>query len=86
MSDAGQLAPTEIVKRELRQFLSLAERIGMDADRLCHSLGLSPDDWESWLGILRDAPVPAHPALPRLLRHLGSWTSRLDRMADRAYA
>jgi hypothetical protein len=86
MSDARQPAPADIVKRELRQFLSLAERTGMDADRLRHSLGLSPDDWESWLGILRDAPLPSYPALPRLLRHLGSWTSRLDRMADGACA
>ena len=86
MPDAGQLAPTEIVKRELRQFLSLAECIGMDADRLRYSLGLSREDWESWLGILRDAPLPSHLALPRLLRHLGCWISRLDRMAGGALA
>ncbi len=86
MSDARQLAPTDIARQELRQFLSVAERIGMDADRLSHSLGLSREDWQSWLGILHDAPLPSYPALPRLLRHIGYWTSRLDRMAEAAFA
>ena len=86
MSDARQLAPTDIARQELRQFLSVAERMGMDADRQSLSLGMSRDDWQSWLGILRDAPLPLYPALPRLLRHLGYWTSRLDRMAGAACA
>jgi len=86
MSDVRQLGPTDIARQELRQLLGVAEQIGMDADRLSHSLGLSRDDWQSWLGILHDAPLPSYPALPRLLRHIGSWTSRLDRMAEAACA
>ena len=49
MSDVRQLGPTDIARQELRQLLGVAERIGMDADRLSHSLGLSRDDWQSWL-------------------------------------
>jgi len=81
MPEASPLAPRDIARRELRQFLHLAERIGMDAERLRQSLRLSHDDWQRWVGILHDAPLPAHPALPLLLRHLGYLTSRLDRCA-----
>ncbi len=78
-------AATEIARRELSQFLSTAERAGVDGDRLRHSLRLSQKDWQQWLGILEDAPLPPRPALPMVLRHLGYLTSRLDRAAG-AYA
>ena len=86
MSDARHLSPTDVVRQELRQFLSMAERTGMDADRLRHSLGLTSDDWQGWLGVVRDAPLPPHPAVPLVLRHLGYMTSWLDRAAQMAHA
>lgn len=68
-----------IARRELRQFLQMAEQIGVDSDHLCHWLRLSRDDWQRWQGILHDAPLPSYPALPLLLRHLGYLANRLDR-------
>jgi hypothetical protein len=82
MTDVSHLDASEIARQELRLFLGTAEQIGMDADRQCRSLRLSPDDWQNWLGILQDAPLPPHPALPLLLRHLGYLTNRLDRRAQ----
>jgi hypothetical protein len=79
MTDASHLDASEVARQELRLFLRTAEQIGMDADRQCRSLRLSPDDWQNWLGILHDAPLPPHPALPLLLRHLGYLNHRLDR-------
>jgi hypothetical protein len=86
MSDTRQLDPPDIAKQELRLLLRTAEQTGMDADRLRASLRLSRDDWERWLGILHDAPLPSHPALPLVLRHLGYLTNRLDRTARSVYA
>jgi hypothetical protein len=81
MSDVTQLDPPEVAKQQLRLFLGTAAQTGMDTDHLCRSLRLSRDDWQRWLGILHDAPLPSHPALPLLLRHLGYLTNRLDRTA-----
>jgi hypothetical protein len=86
MPDARPLDPSEVARQQLRLFLRTAEQIGMDAERLYPSLRLSRDDWQRWLGILHDAPLPSHPALPLLLRHLGYLTNRLDRTARTAYA
>jgi hypothetical protein len=78
----------DVARAELRQFLHMAEWAGMDADCQCRSLRLSRDDWQNWLGILRDAPLPPSPALPLLLRRLGTINSWLDHVARRraAYA
>jgi len=86
MVDAVPLEPPEVARQQLRLFLRTAEQIGMDADRARRSLRLSRDDWEGWLGILHNAPMPSHPALPLLLRHLGYLTNRLDRSAHGAHA
>ena len=75
------LAAPDIARQELRQFVGMAERAGMDVDRQCRSLHMSRADWQRWLGVLRDEPMPSQPALPVLLRHLGYLTYRLDRMA-----
>jgi hypothetical protein len=69
----------EVARQELRLFLRMAEQTGMDADGARRSLRLSQDDWQRWLGILHNAPMPARPALPLMLRHLGYVTNRLDR-------
>jgi hypothetical protein len=63
----------------------VAERAGVDDARLRHDLHLSENDWQEWLGVLRDAPLPAQPALPLVLRHLGYLTSRLERATRPAY-
>ena len=72
-------------RQELRLFLSMADLIRIDADRQRRFLRLSRDEWQQLLAILRDEPVPPHPALPLLLRHLGYLTSRLDRATEAAY-
>jgi len=82
MSGSGYLEAAEIARRELRLFLSTAEQNGMDADLQRRSLLVSQDDWDRWLGILRDEPLPSRPALPLLLRRLGSLTSRMDRLPN----
>jgi hypothetical protein len=71
----------EIARRELSQFLRMAERVGLDAERQRRSLRLSQDDWQRWVGILHDAPMPSYPALPVVLRHLGYLNHRLERAA-----
>jgi hypothetical protein len=81
MLDVTRFAVPDVARQELRAFLRMAELVGMDADRQRRSLRMSRDDWQHWLGILNDAPVPSHPALPLVLRHLGYLTSRLDRAA-----
>lgn len=85
MPDTPEFAAPDVARRELRQFLRVAERAGMDVDRQSRSLRLSRDEWQRWLGILHDAPLPSYPALPLLLRHMGYMTSRMDEQA-RAYA
>jgi hypothetical protein len=85
MSGGGQLEAANVVRQELRLFLSTADFIGIDADRQRRFLRLSQDEWQQLLGILGDEPVPSHPALPMLLRHLGYLTSRLDRATEAAY-
>jgi hypothetical protein len=86
MTGSSHLDASDVARQQLRLFLRTAEQIGMDADRQCHSLGLSRDDWQSWLGILHDAPLPSRPTLPLLLRHLGYLTNRLDRAARAEHA
>jgi hypothetical protein len=85
MSGGGQLETANVVRQELRLFLSMADLIRIDADRQRRFLRLSRDEWQQLLAILRDEPVPPHPALPLLLRHLGYLTSRLDRATEAAY-
>jgi hypothetical protein len=85
MSGGGQLETANVVRQELRLFLSMADLIRIDTDRQRRFLRLSRDEWQQLLAILRDEPVPPHPALPLLLRHLGYLTSRLDRATQAAY-
>ena len=85
MSGGGQLETANVVRQELRLFLSMADLIRIDADRQRRFLRLSRDEWQQLLAILRDEPVPPHPALPLLLRHLGYLTNRLDRATEAAY-
>lgn len=85
MSSSGRAAAAEIARRELREFLKTAEGAGIDIERLGRSLRLSQSEWQRWLSILNDAPLPPTPALPLLLRHLGYLTSRLDRASRHAY-
>jgi uncharacterized protein (DUF1778 family) len=86
MSSGGQLEAANVVRQELRLFMSTADMTGIDRDRQRRFLRLSQDDWQQLLGILCDNPVPPHPALPLLLRHLGYLTSRLDRATREAHA
>jgi hypothetical protein len=79
MSNVSHRDAPDVARQELRLFLQTAEQIGMDTDRQCRSLRLSRDDWQNWLGILHDAPLPRHPELPLLLRRLGYLTNQLDR-------
>ena len=86
MSGGGQLEAASVVRQELQLFLSTADKVGIDAERRRRFLRLSQDEWRQLLGVLRDEPVPPHPALPLLLRHMGYLTSRLDRGRHAAYA
>jgi hypothetical protein len=81
MPNAALLETPDVVRQQLRLFLRTAEQIGMDADHQRRSLRLARDEWQRWLGVLHDEPVPSHPPLPLVLRHLGFLTNRLDRMA-----
>jgi hypothetical protein len=86
MPKAGHPQASEIARKEINLLLGLAEQAGVDDARLRHDLRLSESDLEEWLGVLRDSPLPARPALPLVLRHLGYLTSRLDRATRPAYA
>jgi hypothetical protein len=83
--DADERAAS-IARREINLLLGLAEQAGIDDTTLRQDLRLSDSDWQEWLGVLRDAPLPAQPALPKLLRRLGRLTSRLDRATRMAFA
>ena len=76
----------EIARKELNLLLGLAEQAGVDRARLQHELHLSQTDWQQWLGVLQNAPLPSQPELPLMLRHLGYLTSRLDRKTRPYYA
>lgn len=76
----AQEAPV-VVRREIRLFLRMSEQAGVDAEEQAQSLGLSVEDWQEWLGVLADAPLPARPALPMLLRRMGYICHRLERRA-----
>jgi hypothetical protein len=86
MAQAGHPQAAEIARKEINLLLGLAEQAGVNDARLRHDLRLSESDMQEWLGVLRDAPLPARPALPLVLRHLGYLTSRLDRATRPAYA
>jgi|SRR5690348_1822613 hypothetical protein len=86
MSGVANAQAAQIARQQIDTLLGTAERAGMETERLQHLLGLSPSDWQQWLGVLHDAPMPSRPALPLLLRHMGWLTSRLDRKARSAYA
>ena len=81
MSEPVHLEPSDVVRQQLRLFLRTAEQIGMDADHQRRSLRLARDEWQRWLGVLQNEPVPSEPPLPLVLRHLGFLTNRLDRVA-----
>ena len=84
MTESRRIDAPDIAKRELGQFLSVARQVGIAEDHLRHSLDLSSDDWQRWVDILQDAPLPPQPELPQLLRRLGYVTNRLDRRASSA--
>ena len=86
MPKAGHPRAAEIARKEINLLLGVAEQAGVDDARLRHDLHLSENDLQEWLGVLRDAPLPARPGLPLVLRHLGYLTSRLDRATRPAYA
>jgi hypothetical protein len=86
MQEPGLPQATEIARKEISLLLGLAEQAGVDADSLRDELRLSQSDWQQWLGVLQDAPLPSQPELPLMLRHLGYLTSRLDRATRPAYA
>jgi hypothetical protein len=86
MAKAGHPQGAEIARKEINLLLGLAEQVGVNDARLRHDLRMSENDLQAWLGVLRDAPLPARPALPLVLRHLGYLTSRLDRATRPAYS
>ena len=86
MPESGHPQAAEIARKEINLLLGLAEQAGVNDARLRHDLRLSENELQEWLGVLRDAPLPARPALPMVLRHLGYLTSRLDRATRPAYA
>ena len=49
MSDAGNLETVDVVRQELRLFLSLADRIGIDGDRQRRFLRMSQGEWQQLL-------------------------------------
>ena len=59
MAEAGHPQAAEIARKEINLLLGLVEQAGVDDARLRHDLHLSENDWEQWLGVLRDAPLPA---------------------------
>ena len=75
-----------VARQQIDALLGMAEQAGIENDRLQHLLRLSQADWQEWLKLQEDAPIPARPDLPLLLRHMGWLTSRLDRVARSAYA
>jgi hypothetical protein len=82
MTDVGMPYVADVARQELRQFLSLADRVGIDSDRRRRFLHMSRDEWHRLMDTLTDNRLPPHPALPTLVRHLGYLTSRLDRAAQ----
>ena len=86
MPDDADKRAASIARREINLLLGLAEQAGVDEARLRQDLRLSDRDWQEWLGVLQDAPLPAQPSLPKLLRRLGRLTSRLDRATRMAFA
>ncbi|HET7879546.1 MAG TPA: hypothetical protein VFL55_01590 [Acetobacteraceae bacterium] len=83
--EAEQRAAT-VARNEINLLLGLAAQAGVDEATLRQDLRMSDDDWREWLGVLHDAPLPAQPSLPKLLRRLGRLTSRLDRATRMAFA
>lgn len=79
MSDCVRQDAAAIACREFKRLVTTAERAGIGPERLRRLARLSPEDWQQWLGILNDRPLPADPALPLMLRHLGYLNARLDR-------
>ncbi len=86
MREAGQVQAAEIARKAIDLLIGLAEQAGVDDATLRHQLRLSRSDWQQWLGVLRNGPLPSNPSVPQLLRHLGALSSRLDREARLACA
>jgi len=75
-----------VARQQIDALLGMAEQAGIEHDHLQRLLRLSKADWQEWLKLEEDAPIPTRPDLPLLLRHLGWLTSQLDRAARSAYA
>jgi len=74
----------DIARKELRGFVATAQRAGLDQERLRRFVRVSPEDWQGWLRLLQDEPLPAGVRLPVFLRHIGYLHARLDRVARAA--
>jgi hypothetical protein len=86
MSNSDKSKRADVARQELRLFLGMADRIGIDDDRQRRFLRMSQNEWQQLLAVLEDERLPPHPALPLLVRHLGYLTSRLDRSMQAAAA
>ena len=73
MSDAGNLETVDVVRQELRLFLSLADRIGIDGDRQRRFLRMSQGEWQQLLGLqsqgAADQSCAAFAGAPSRLSH-----------------
>ena len=84
MSGCEQIDARDIVRKELRGFVASGERAGLDQDNLRRFARVSPEDWQRWLGILKDEPLPEGIRLPLVLRHIGYVNARLQRATQAA--
>jgi hypothetical protein len=76
MFNFGNPHAAHVARQQIDALVDMAEQVGIENDRLQQLLRLFQED----------APIPARPDLPLLLRHMGWLTSRLDRVARSAYA
>ena len=78
------LATDRLARSQFQVFSEIGEQMQLSEDDQRRVLLLSDDEWSAWADFRHDdAPLPAQPQLPVMLRRLGSASHRLSVLAER---
>jgi hypothetical protein len=81
-----QASPDLIARSQLRIFEGASDQIALSDEARRRVLLLSQEEWEAWSRLKSGGVLPSRPALPTMLRRLGTAAYRIEKMAERRAA